>query len=74
MSGKIDASEDALRIADVARDKLPPDHPDRAFYDGKRYAAQYFAYNVLPGVTAKAQMIQREDRSMLDIPVAAFAP
>ena len=37
-------------------------------------AAQYFAFNVLPSVASKAQMISREDRSMLDIPVAAFAP
>jgi hypothetical protein len=60
-------------IADAAAAKLAPDHPDRAFYNGKRYAAQYFANNVLPSVVAKAQMINREDRSMLDIPIAAFA-
>ena len=34
----------------------------------------YFAYNVLPGVAAKAQLIAREDRTALDIPIAAFAP
>jgi alkylation response protein AidB-like acyl-CoA dehydrogenase len=61
-------------IAEAASPKLPAGHPDRAFYDGKRYAAQYFAVNVLPSVMSKAQMIGREDRSMLDIPVAAFAP
>ena len=61
-------------IADAATAKLAADHPDKAFYDGKRYAAQYFAMNVLPGVAAKAQLIAREDRSVLDIPVAAFAP
>ena len=61
-------------IAEAASAKLAADHPDKAFYDGKRYAAQYFAFNVLPGVRAKAQMISREDRSMLDIPLAAFAP
>jgi hypothetical protein len=61
-------------IAEAALGKLGADHPDRAFYEGKRYAAQYFAYNVLPGVAAKAQLIAREDRSMLDIPVAAFGP
>jgi hypothetical protein len=60
-------------IAEAALAKLAADHPDRNFYEGKRYAAQYFAYNVLPGVRAKAQMIAREDRSMLDIPTAAFA-
>jgi hypothetical protein len=61
-------------IADAAAQKLAADHPDRAFYDGKRHAAQYFAFNVLPGVAAKAQLIAREDRSPLDIPLAAFAP
>ncbi len=65
---------DAAVIADAAAAKLPADHPDQAFYLGKRIAAQYFAYNVLPGVAAKAQLINREDRSALDIPVAAFAP
>ncbi len=61
-------------IAEAASAKLAADHPDKAFYDGKKYAAQYFAFNVLPGVRAKAQMISREDRSMLDIPLSAFAP
>jgi alkylation response protein AidB-like acyl-CoA dehydrogenase len=61
-------------IADAAAAKLPDDHPDRAFYDGKRFAALHFAANVLPEVLTKAQMIAREDRTALDIPVAAFAP
>jgi len=61
-------------IAEAAADKLPADHPDRAFYAGKKFAAQYFAANVLPGVPAKAQLIAREDRSAIDIPIAAFAP
>jgi len=61
-------------IADAALAKLPADHPDRGFYQGKIYGAQYFAYNVLPNVLAKAQMIAREDRSALDIPANAFAP
>ena len=65
---------DAAVIAEAAAATLPADHPDRAFYEGKRFAAQYFAHNVLPGVAAKAQLIAREDRSALDIPAAAFAP
>jgi hypothetical protein len=60
-------------IAEAASAKLAADHPDRAFYTGKKYAAQYFALNVLPGVAAKAQLIAREDRSAIDIPVEAFA-
>ena len=53
--------------------ELRKDHPDKAFYTGKKFAAQYFALNVLPGVAAKAQLIAREDRSAIDIPVDAFA-
>lgn len=65
---------EAAVIADAAAAALPAGHPDHAFYEGKRFAALYFAYNVLPGVAAKAQMIAREDRTALDIPLAAFAP
>jgi alkylation response protein AidB-like acyl-CoA dehydrogenase len=65
---------EAAVIAETAGAKLAADHPDRAFYEGKRFAAQYFALNVLPNVVSKAQLIAREDRSALDIPVAAFAP
>ncbi len=65
---------DAGVRASAAADKLAADHPDRAFYDGKRYSAVYYAQNVLPGVAAKAQLLAREDRSSLEIPLAAFAP
>lgn len=61
-------------VADAAVAKLAADHPDRAFYEGKLYAAKYFALNVLPGVAFKAQLIAKEDRSVLEIPVAGFAP
>jgi len=54
-------------IAEAAAAKLAADHPDRAFYEGKRFGALFFAFNVLPGVAAKAQMIAREDRTALDI-------
>jgi hypothetical protein len=60
-------------IAEAASGKLAVDHPDRAFYAGKRYAAQYYALNILPGVAAKAQLIAREDRSAIEMPVAGFA-
>ena len=65
---------DAAVIAEAAAAKLPADHPDQAFYLGKKLAAQYFAYNVLPGVALKAQLIARDDRTALDITEAAFAP
>jgi hypothetical protein len=60
-------------IADRALAELPADHADRAFYTGKKYAALYFASNVLPSVPLKAQLIAREDRSPIDIPGDAFA-
>jgi hypothetical protein len=59
-------------IAETASAGLAADHPDKAFYDGKKYGALYFALNVLPGVAFKAQLISKEDRSTLDIPLAAF--
>jgi len=65
---------DAAVIAEAAAAGLPADHPDRGFYDGKKFAALYFAHNVLPGVTAKAQLIAREDRTALDVPAAALGP
>ncbi len=65
---------DQAVIAEAAQAKLPADHADRAFYVGKRFGAQYFASNVLPGVAAKAALIAREDRTALDIPLDAFVP
>jgi alkylation response protein AidB-like acyl-CoA dehydrogenase len=65
---------DAAVRADAAAAKLPAGHPDHAFYEGKKFAAQYFARNVMPEVMAKAQLIAREDRSSIEISVAAFAP
>jgi len=64
---------EAAVIADGKAKALPADHPDQAFYTGKKFAAQYFAVNVLPLVGAKAQLIAREDRTPLEIPQAAFA-
>jgi hypothetical protein len=60
-------------LAEQALAKTSADHPDHAFYTGKLYAAKYFALNVLPGVVAKAQLIAREDRSAVDMPIDAFA-
>ncbi|HEY4242941.1 MAG TPA: acyl-CoA dehydrogenase [Kofleriaceae bacterium] len=61
-------------IADTAGAALGEDHPDKAFYTGKIFGATYFANNVLPGVAAKAALINRDDRSALDMPLNAFAP
>jgi hypothetical protein len=59
-------------IAEKALASLAADHPDHAFYTGKVYGAKYYALNVLPGVAAKAQMIAREDRSVVDVPIEAL--
>jgi hypothetical protein len=64
---------DAAVIADKAAAGLPADHPDRAFYTGKVFAAKYFAQNVLATVPVKAQQIAKEDRLPMDIPDAAFS-
>ncbi|MFO0692179.1 MAG: acyl-CoA dehydrogenase [Polyangiales bacterium] len=53
--------------------QLSGDHPDKLFYEGKKYAAVYFARNVLPAVILKSKTIQTVDSSPIDIPDAAFA-
>lgn len=63
---------DGAIIADRAAEKLADGHPDRAFYEGKRHSALYYAQNVLPDVTAKAAILAAENTSALDIPEAAF--
>jgi alkylation response protein AidB-like acyl-CoA dehydrogenase len=63
---------DGARIAEEKLPALAADHPDRAFYTGKREAALYFARNVLPGVAMKAQVLASEDTSAVDIPLDAF--
>jgi alkylation response protein AidB-like acyl-CoA dehydrogenase len=64
---------DAARIAEERLPSVADDHPDKAFYLGKRYAARFFALNVLPGVVHKAQILDTGDTSAIDIPDEAFA-
>ena len=62
-----------LEQAIIALEKLPGAGPtDKAFYEGKRYAAQYFANNVLPNVLNHAAIINNEDASALEIPADAL--
>ena len=66
---------EGAKLAHDAQAKLPAGdagEKDRAFYEGKKHAAAYFAKNVLPLVKAKAEILGREDSSPLDIPDAAF--
>src|SRR5262249_23738655 len=51
---------------------LPAQSPDRAFYEGKRHAAQWFARNILPSVKQQADRMVAEDGSPMEIPDAAF--
>ncbi|MDP3278701.1 MAG: acyl-CoA dehydrogenase [Deltaproteobacteria bacterium] len=65
-----------LEQAKISLDKLadlPAGHHDRAFYEGKRAAAVYFALNVLPDVPAKAEIISLGDDSAINIPDGGFA-
>ncbi|WP_437581032.1 acyl-CoA dehydrogenase [Sorangium sp. So ce887] len=67
---------DGAVIALKALEALPPGDAgakDRAFYEGKKHAALYFAANVLPHAKFSAELLGREDSSALDIPVDAFA-
>jgi len=64
---------EAAVIADAKQKAVAADHPDHAFYAGKKASAQYFAANVLPLVAAKAALLGREDRTAIDLPAAAFA-
>ena len=49
------------------------DHPDHAFYTGKKFAAHYYARNVVPSVEAIARVLDLADTSAIDIPDNAFA-
>lgn len=60
-------------IANAKLATLDKEHPDWAFYVGKRHAALYFARNVMPGVADKADILAREDKSPVEIPDAAFS-
>jgi hypothetical protein len=67
---------DGARIALEALPKVPAGdegEKDRAFYEGKKFAALYFARAVLPRVKFAAEQLGREDTSALDIPTEAFA-
>jgi hypothetical protein len=67
---------DGARIAIDAAAALPGGDAgarDRAFYEGKKHAALYYAANVLPEVKLGAEILGREDGSALEIPAEAFA-
>jgi Acetyl-CoA dehydrogenase C-terminal like/Acyl-CoA dehydrogenase, C-terminal domain len=64
---------DAAVISEEKKKSVAAGHPDVAFYTGKVQSAIYYVRNVLPGVSAKADLMGAEDKSALDIPIEAFA-
>ena len=64
---------EAAVIALDAQKKLDKGHPDFAFYEGKKYAAVYWAHNVLAGVPALAEIIRTADKSPVEIPAESFS-
>ncbi|MET0285011.1 MAG: acyl-CoA dehydrogenase, partial [Polyangiales bacterium] len=62
-----------LEQAAIALEALPSaGAADQAFYEGKRYAATFFAQNFLPNVVNGANVLAAEDASVLAIPEGAF--
>ncbi|HEY8455068.1 MAG TPA: acyl-CoA dehydrogenase [Actinopolymorphaceae bacterium] len=64
-----------LRKAEVAlralrRDGLSAD--DKAFYEGKVAAAQWFCAQVLPKLSAEREIAEAVDNRLMDVPEAAF--
>ena len=65
-----------LQGSAIALKKLPEvseTHPDHAYYTGKKFAARYFANDVLVTIPARVQSIASVDDSPNQIPDAAFA-
>jgi alkylation response protein AidB-like acyl-CoA dehydrogenase len=63
-----------LRQAEVALTKLGGDvsDKDKSFYEGKVAAAQFFAHNVLPKVSAERAIAASVDLSLMDLSEDAF--
>lgn len=62
-----------LRQAEVALEKLGGDPgKDKAFYEGKVAAAQFFAHTNLPRLTAERAIAEGIDLSLMDLDEAAF--
>ncbi len=65
-----------LRQAEVALEKLGDEaslsDKDKAFYEGKVAAAQFFAQHNLPKLTAERALAEATDLSLMDLDEAAF--
>jgi hypothetical protein len=63
-----------MRQAAVALENLDRDLPakDRSFYEGKIAAAQFFARQVLPRLSAERAVTEATDNALMDVDEAAF--
>ncbi|MET1059872.1 MAG: acyl-CoA dehydrogenase C-terminal domain-containing protein, partial [Nocardioides sp.] len=63
-----------LRQAEIALEKLDggPSAKDKPFYEGKVAAAQFFAHQVLPKITAERAIAESVDLSIMDLSEDAF--
>ncbi len=63
-----------LRGAEVALEKLGGEvsPTDKTFYEGKVAAAQFFARNVLPKLTAERAIAENIDDSIMELDESAF--
>jgi alkylation response protein AidB-like acyl-CoA dehydrogenase len=62
-----------LRGAEVALEKLSSEAgKDKAFYEGKVAAAQFFAHHNLPKISAERAIAESVDLSLMDLDEAAF--
>ena len=63
-----------LRQAEVALEKLGGEvsAKDKAFYDGKVAAAQFFARTVLPKLTAERAIAEAVDLSLMELDESSF--
>ena len=63
-----------LRGAEVALEKLSGEvsAKDKAFYEGKVAAAQFFARNQLPKITAERAIAEGTDLALMELDEAAF--
>jgi alkylation response protein AidB-like acyl-CoA dehydrogenase len=64
---------DAAVLSEKAAAGLSESSPDRAFYEGKKWSALWYARNVLPNVEQAARLMALEDTSPMNIPDAAFS-
>jgi alkylation response protein AidB-like acyl-CoA dehydrogenase len=63
-----------LRQADVALRALAGEvsESDKAFYEGKVAAAQWFVHQVLPKLAAERAIAEATDNSIMDLPIEVF--